>query len=150
VRVLVVEDDVMLADYLADALEDQGHEVCGIAAAVSDAVDCVRLNHPDIAVIDVQLSNGERGTDITEQLAVSDDLRGLGILYVSGNPDFVSQEARFGHACLTKPYGLVTLASALTIVSDLSKGTPAPSALPRGMRLLGGMRAARPCSQTSV
>jgi CheY-like chemotaxis protein len=135
--VLVVEDDVMLADYLADALEELGHEVCGIASAVSDALGGVRLNHPDVAVIDVQLRHGERGTEIAEQLAISNGLGGLGILYVSGNPDLVSREARFGHACLTKPYALSALASALTIVGDLSKGSEAPSVLPRGMRLLG-------------
>jgi DNA-binding response OmpR family regulator len=140
-RILVVEDDVMLADFLADALEEQGHKVCGIAATVFEAVGEVRLSHPEIAVIDVQLGNGERGTEIAEQLAVSEDLRGLGILYVSGNPDLVTKEARFGHACLTKPYSLATLASALKIVSGLTTGIGAPTVLPRGMRLLRGMQA---------
>jgi two-component system, response regulator PdtaR len=135
-RVLVVEDDNMLADFLADALEEHGHEVAGISATVSEAVASVRRDHPEIAVIDAQLAHNDRGTDIAEQLASSDDLNGLGILYVSGNPEMVLREARFGHACRTKPYGLATLASALTIVRDLAAGKRVPAALPHGMQLL--------------
>lgn len=143
-RIFIVEDDIMLADFLADALEEQCHEVCGIATNVSEAVSGVRLQRPDIAVIDVQLSRGERGTDVAEQLASSDDLNGLGILYVSGNAELVGRDARFGHACLSKPYGISALASALTIVGELRDGHGTVSALPRGMYLLGDTRAAQP------
>jgi DNA-binding response OmpR family regulator len=148
-RIFIVEDDIMLADYLADALEEQHHEVCGIATNVSEAVSGVRLNRPDIAMIDVQLGHGERGTDIAERLASSDDLNGLGILYVSGNADLVQREARFGHACLSKPYGLSALASALTIVGQLMEGQGTVPALPHGMQLLNGMRADLP-EQASI
>ena len=42
-QVLVVEDDVMLADSLADALEDDGHIVCGVAATV--AMDQIKRHY---------------------------------------------------------------------------------------------------------
>jgi len=50
--------------------------------------------------------------------------------------DRVHREARFGHACLNKPYGLTALQSALIIVLDLASDRTTSHALPQGMALL--------------
>jgi hypothetical protein len=84
----------------------------------------------------MQLAGAERGSDIVDQLVASGDLGRIGILYVSGEADRVYQEARFGHACVKKPYTMHTLEAALAIVRDIALDCRTSQALPRGMRLL--------------
>jgi two-component system, response regulator PdtaR len=38
IRILVVEDDPMLGDLLAEMLQTMGHEVCGVETTEADAV----------------------------------------------------------------------------------------------------------------
>lgn len=141
-KILVVEDDGMLAGFLEDALLDIGHSVCGIVGRVDDAVRLVREHRPDIALLDMQLRGGEFGTDVADRLATTDDLAGLGILYVSGETDRVHRQARFGHACLNKPYSLDTLATALTIVRQVANGSPWSDAVPYGIEMIAQPEAA--------
>ena len=136
-KILVVDDDVMLADLLEDLLLHQGHEVCGVATNVADAVALVRLHRPEIAILDMKLRGVELGSDIVHRLAESDDLTGLGILYITGGPAFAQQRACIGHAYLQKPYSAATLAAALPIVQGIVRHGAAPGALPYGMQLLG-------------
>jgi CheY-like chemotaxis protein len=135
-RVLVVEDDLFLADCLTDALSSDGHIVCGVASTVAEAVASARLHRPDVAIVDVQLRGRERGSDAMDQLAGSGDLGQTGILYVTGQAEWVLREARVGHACLNKPYRWATLNAALDIVREiaLEGGTHRP--LPSGLQLL--------------
>jgi len=136
-RVVIVDDDVMLADLLEATLLDQGHEICGIATRVAEAVALVRLHRPDIAILDMKLKGTELGSDIAHQLAEAGDLRNIGILYVTGGVDFLHQHAGIGHACLKKPYSAASLAAALPIVRSIVRGCAVSSPLPHGMQLLG-------------
>lgn len=136
-QVLVVEDDVMLADCLAEALLEDGHVVCGVAATVAEAVALAREHRPDAAIFDMQLRGMERGSDIAEQLARSGDLGRTGILYVTGEAERVYQEARIGHACLNKPYTISSLNTSLEIVRELACEGRTSRPLPRGLQLLG-------------
>jgi two-component system, response regulator PdtaR len=135
-KILVVDDDVMLADFLEAILLDQGHDVCGVTTSVAEAVALVRLHRPDIAILDMKLKGTELGSDIAHQLAEAGDLRDLGILYVTGGVDFLHQHAGIGHACLQKPYSEAALAAALPIVRSIVRGCAVSGALPHGMQLL--------------
>ncbi len=138
-KILVTDDDLMLADFLEEAVAEFGHTVCGVAGSVSEAVALARKHHPDVAIIDMQLAGAELGSDIVDQLVASGDLGQTGILYVTGEAaDCVDREARFGHACLKKPYSLDTLETALAIVRDIAVGCQTSHTLPYGMRLLLG------------
>jgi CheY-like chemotaxis protein len=136
-KILVVDDDVMLADLLEAILLDQGHVVCEVTTSVAEAVALVRLHRPDIAILDMKLKGMELGSDIAHQLAEAGDLRDLGILYVTGGVDFLHQHAGIGHACLQKPYSAAALAAALLIVRGIVRGCAVSGELPHGMQLLG-------------
>ena len=135
-QVLIVEDDVMLADCLAEALVDDGHVVCGVVSTVAAAVALARRHRPDAAILDMQLSSRERGSDVADQLAASGDLGDTGVLYVTGEAERVHQEARVGHACLSKPYTQAALNAALIIVREIARDGGTSRPLPRGLQLL--------------
>jgi DNA-binding response OmpR family regulator len=55
-RVLIVEDEFLVALHLEDLLIDMGHEVIGPAHRLDDALDIARTNEFDFAVLDVNLA----------------------------------------------------------------------------------------------
>ena len=50
-RVLIAEDDLMIADLLEETLVGHGYEVCGIARTVAKAIALGHLHSPDFAIL---------------------------------------------------------------------------------------------------
>jgi DNA-binding response OmpR family regulator len=133
-KVLLAEDDFMIADLVEDALMTNGYEVCGIARTVTEAVALGRLHRPDLAIIDMRLAGGGLGTEIVAQL------RGgprIGILFASGNINDVIKHA-VGDACIAKPFHTADLVRALKIVQQIVTTGVASPPFPRGFYLLEG------------
>ena len=99
--VMIAEDDLLIADMLADALVAGGYEVCGIARTVEQGIELGDRCKPDFAVLDVRLADGGLGTDIAARLH---SRGGVGILYASGNSSHVGLTKDDGEALLHKPY----------------------------------------------
>ncbi len=57
-RILVVEDNALIALDLAELLEMQGHSVCAIVATESDAVAAAARFKPEMMIVDAQLLEG--------------------------------------------------------------------------------------------
>ena len=75
-RILVVEDEYMLAEDLREDLESQGAEVMGPVASVADAMDLLRSGPaPDMAILDINLG-GEMA------FAVADALRAGAVPFI--------------------------------------------------------------------
>lgn len=66
-RVLVVEDEFMVADYISMLLEDLGCSVVGPVATIIEALDLVRYGALDGAVLDVNL-DGHSSAPIAAEL----------------------------------------------------------------------------------
>jgi len=56
-RILVVEDDAIIAWELCSALEDAGAQVVGPAGSLAEATRCIAQEGIDAAVLDVRLTN---------------------------------------------------------------------------------------------
>jgi DNA-binding response OmpR family regulator len=131
-KVLIAEDDLMIADMVDEILVERGYEVCGIARTVAEAVALARLHQPDLAVIDMRLADGGRGTEIASELGHGR----LGILYATGNSARVMLTAADGVACLSKPYGAEDLVRGLEIVASIVANGTVLRPFPRGFQLL--------------
>ncbi len=57
-RVLVVEDNAIIAMLYADLLEELGHTVCAIEATEGGAVAAAALDRPDLMIVDAALTEG--------------------------------------------------------------------------------------------
>jgi DNA-binding response OmpR family regulator len=130
-RVLIVEDDFMLADFAEEILVENGYEVSGIARTVAEAVALAQRSRPDLVMLDLRLADGGLGTDVAAQVL---PLGRPGVLYVTGN---VSQVALIcGDACLAKPYRSVDLIRGLEIVAEIVATGKAQPPFPQGFKLL--------------
>lgn len=132
-NILVVEDDLMIADMAEDILVRGGYAVCGIGRTVAEAIALGRRHKPDLAVLDLRLGKGEFGTEVAAELG------GVGktaILYASGNVSQIPLTATNGIACLSKPYRSDDLLRSIELViAIVATGIAAPP-FPRGFRLL--------------
>jgi CheY-like chemotaxis protein len=60
-RVLVVEDEVIIAWELGEMLGQLGHEVCGTAVDAAEAIAQAAESRPDLVLMDVRLRRGDDG-----------------------------------------------------------------------------------------
>lgn len=132
-KVMIAEDDLVMADMLEELLVDGGYEVCGIARTVDQAVKLDEEHQPELAILDVRLAGGNLGTDVSARLK----RRGRpGILYATGNSSQVGLTKADGIAIIRKPYRPVDIVRALEIVEKVvSTGTASPP-FPEGFHLL--------------
>ena len=131
-KVLIAEDELILADLLEATLLNSGYEVCGIARTVAEGISLARYHRPDFAIINFHLADGDRGTDLAAEL---EDIPALGILFVTGNVGNALTAAN-GHACLTKPYRENEVRRALEIVGEMVAGGTSSLPFPRGFKVL--------------
>jgi DNA-binding response OmpR family regulator len=132
-KVLIAEDDLMIADMVEAALIAHGYTVCGIAPTVAEATTLALREKPNLVIIDLRLADGGLGTDIA--YALKDQLD-LGILYATGNAANVRLTSANGHACLSKPYSEAGLVRALELVSEIVATGKALPPFPRGFQIL--------------
>jgi len=78
--VLIVENEVMIASFLHDALEGSGYGVAGPFVARADAVEWLEKHTPDLAVICTMLNDGS-SREIAEDLTQ----RGVPFIIYSGS-----------------------------------------------------------------
>ncbi len=83
-RILIVEDDGLIALDLAMTVEELGHVVAGEAAEADAAVEAAGRLMPDIVMMDLKLRRGSSGVDAAEAIHGRYGIRSL---FISGNID---------------------------------------------------------------
>lgn len=67
-RVLIVEDEMLIAEYVRVALESANYQVVGPANCLWDAIALTRQHRPDVALMDVRLRDGDCGIETAKFL----------------------------------------------------------------------------------
>jgi CheY-like chemotaxis protein len=107
-KILVVEDEALVAMLMEDLLSDFGHEVVAIAGRLEQGLELARTGEFDCAVLDLNL-NGERTYPIAEALAA----RGVPFLFVTGYGAAGVEQDWINRPILQKPFEPHRLADAL-------------------------------------
>lgn len=129
-RVLIVEDEALVAFVIEDILIGAGHEVVGNVDSVADAVSIAAAQHPDLALVDVQLARGGSGLDAAAQL------KALGVPCVFATANCPKEKgAGLAVGCLHKPFDDRNLSQALGVAEMILAGGH-PTALPQSFHLL--------------
>jgi two-component system, cell cycle sensor histidine kinase and response regulator CckA len=61
-RILVVEDEALLAEEIRERLSRAGYTIVGVAISAADAVSAVDALRPDLVLMDIRLKGGDDGT----------------------------------------------------------------------------------------
>lgn len=67
-RVLIVDDEFIIAETLRVYVEDLGLEVCGTAATAEAAVDLALTHRPYIVLMDMRLQGERDGVDASTEI----------------------------------------------------------------------------------
>ncbi|MCB2076410.1 MAG: response regulator [Novosphingobium sp.] len=98
-KVLIVEDEILVALELEDLLTDAGHVVVGV---VPDRASLNGIGEgPQIALVDINLRDGRSGPAIADALASG---YGTKIVYVTANPDQIGKPAPTAIGFVPKPF----------------------------------------------
>lgn len=108
-RVLIVEDEALIASFLEDALTDLGCEVIGPASTMKDALRLAREAAIDGAGLDINIA-GEKVYAVADILAE----RGLPFVFMTGYGKAGLRESDRGRPVLQKPYNLERLVEIMT------------------------------------
>lgn len=98
-RVLIVEDDRLIASLLKDLIEDQGCVAVGPASRLDQAIALINNERVDVALLDVSLG-GEMVFPAAELLKQSD----IPFVFLTGHRHEILPREFEGHAILRKPF----------------------------------------------
>ena len=122
-RVLIVEDEILLAMDLELMLLDAGCEIAGIAANAAEAMQIASDEKPNLAFVDINLSDGPTGIDVGRALTLAGK---TSVVFMTANVARLPQDYVGAIGVIGKPYTKTGVTSAL---SYLHQGifTPPPS-----------------------
>ena len=84
VRILVIEDEAVIALDVADIVRNAGHEVVGIAATEKAAVELARQHSPHLVLADIQLRGADSGISAVKQIMQA---MTVPVIFVTGYPE---------------------------------------------------------------
>jgi DNA-binding response OmpR family regulator len=117
-RVLIVEDEFLIALDLEDAMLALGFDSCGLAPSDSKARSLAMSDQPDLVLMDVCLEGGREGIETARWLR---DVCGASVIFVTGSTDEGTLERIHervpGAPVLSKPGYRERLAGAVKAVS---------------------------------
>ena len=146
-NILIVEDDITIADLLAEAVEAEGHIVIGVARTVREALRLADLYPPDVAIIDLHLANGDLGTEVAAHLSKTTRAK---ILFSSGNSCDPALANSGGDAVLTKPYRIEDIGRALNLLDQMAPDGRSDLILPRNFRFLSAAGSVPDCRRVQA
>ena len=97
-RILIVEDQYLIADDVRRTLSAEGAEIVGPAPGLLQALELIRERALDVAVLDINL-DGESVFPAAEEL----DRLGVPYIFLSGYEDWVLPDIYQRHTRIEKP-----------------------------------------------
>lgn len=114
-KILVVEDEAIIALEIQSHLKDFGYQVVGVAATAAEAVQMARARQPDLALMDIVLRGADDGVSASRQLR---EEIGVPVVFLTGHSDpaTLSRAVATGsHGYLLKPFRPEELRAAVEV-----------------------------------
>jgi two-component system, response regulator PdtaR len=117
-KLLLVEDHLLVAQAMGLYLTEAGHEIVGIAADAHEAVELAGNMLPDLALVDVQLAYGTSGIDAARDMLAQHNVRSL---FVTSDYDAARAANDAAVGCVRKPYPASELIAAIRAAENCLK-----------------------------
>ncbi len=112
-KVMVIEDEPLIALDIRNTVSDMGHAVTGIARTRDQAVTLGRETPPDLILADIQLADNSSGIDAVNDLLA--DMPDVPVIFITAFPDRLLTGERPEPAFLiTKPFAPEQVRSAVS------------------------------------
>lgn len=131
-RVLIVEDEALLAMELEMLVEQSGHIPVGWATTSKEAFELAEKVDADVAFVDIHLADGVTGLDVAEYIKES---KGATVVFLTANPKRVPPDFAGAVGVISKPYSVQGLQAALKYLEEGIRTPPPKRRRPSGFEL---------------
>lgn len=101
IKILIVEDEMIIAANISLQLSSLGYEVTGIIPRGEEALTNIKQNEPDIVLMDIALKGELDGIETVQIMQNDYDIP---VIYLTANAD----DANFNRAKETNPYAFIS------------------------------------------
>lgn len=105
-RVMIVEDQALLAMELELILSDAGCDVIGCAMDKARAFEIADRQRPDLALIDINLLDGLTGPQVAQRLVAE---HGTAVVFLTANPEQIPEGFAGALGAVSKPFDEATI-----------------------------------------
>jgi hypothetical protein len=100
IKLLIVEDEAIVAEDIASCLEKMGYTIADIVATGEEAIVAATQHRPDLVLMDIMLQGNMDGVEATQQIR---ETLNLPVIYLTANADEHTIERAKG----TEPFGYI-------------------------------------------
>lgn len=128
--ILVVEDEILIAETIKYYLQERGHEVVAIAISYEEAVEAYALQKPDIVLLDIRLYGTKSGLDFGKYL--NEQKNSAPFIFLTSQYDkrIVDQAIQLRPAgYLTKPIGKESIWTTVESAAQLNQSSSGATAI---------------------
>jgi CheY-like chemotaxis protein/DNA-directed RNA polymerase specialized sigma24 family protein len=101
-KILIIEDESIIAMYLQSLVEDLGHSVLGIATTHKEALALMETGQPDLILADIRLADGSSGIEAVKDILEKSDVP---VIFITAFPErLLSGERPEPTYLITKPF----------------------------------------------
>ena len=118
IKVLIVEDEFLVAADLEATLEDLGFTPIGIAPDAKTAAE-LAIHQPDVAFVDLNLRDGPTGPSIAQRLV---DDYGVAVIFVTANPRQLNGKLNGALGVITKPLSAMAIEPVINYAIQRRRG----------------------------
>ena len=139
VKIVVVEDEIIIADNICEALIELGYNVSEPAISYTEALGTIEMFKPDLAMLDIRLSGKKDGVDLAQ---IINEKYNIPFIFLTSNTDAETLERAkkvAPAAYLVKPFSKEELYTSIEIAianfenqshkTDINTGAPFKQAL---------------------
>ena len=101
IKILIVEDEMIIGANISLQLTELGYEVTGLVPRGEEALKHIADNPPDILLLDINLKGNLDGIQTAEKMQ---ETHNIPIIYLTANSD----DTHFNRAKKTHPYGFIS------------------------------------------
>ncbi len=132
-RLMIVEDEVLVAMTLRDELEGADYQVLDLTDRHEEAVAVARKSAPDLALVNIQLGGRDDGIELAKQLKVLN----IPVLLISGQVSRAHSAQTVAVGSMPKPYSALEMAQAVAyLLAHLAGDESLPR--PEGLEVFDG------------
>lgn len=131
IRVIIIEDEFVIAEDIQSHLELSGYEVLAIFDRAEKALPAIAQFPPDILLVDIQLAGAMDGVALVHEVQTK---LSIPIIYITANSDSVTYgRARNTrpHAFLVKPFSPANLLAAVDLALNHFSTQTSPETIER-------------------
>jgi len=126
-KVLIVEDDGIIAEDLNSLLFEKGYSVVGVAHTGEDALEMLGTRQPDFALLDINLGSGLSGLDVAKTIHEKIELPYIFLTSFDDEKTLEQAQSYGPYGYIVKPYQERTLLATIkTAISNFEKTKSSP------------------------